>query len=197
MPERSARAAALASSSSVACSTTPVELLSVRIAFCDRHRVADLDRRRQRRLRLHRLEVPAALVGEVERVRRRRLGHDDAGPLGDDAERLHHVEAGAERADVAEVAARDDDRRPGPPSPTAARSRSRPSSVPRCAASSSSWPGRCPLPRPAAGRAPCSRRSRCRRDSTSAPLASGCSSCAVETLPRGRITIAGMPAAAA
>ena len=33
--------------------------------------------------------------------------------------------------------------------------------------------------------------------STTAPLASGCTSCAVEILPRGRITIARIPAAAA
>ena len=34
-------------------------------------------------------------------------------------------------------------------------------------------------------------------DSTSAPFASGCTSCAVETLPRGRMTMAGISAAAA
>ena len=69
-----------------------------------------------------------------------------------------------------------------------------PSSARGC---SSSWRGRRPPRRRAAARSPCSRRSRCRATSTSAPLASGCTSCAVETLPRGRITIAGMPAAAA
>jgi hypothetical protein len=40
---------------------------------------------------------------------RRGLGDHDARALRDEAELEHHVEAGAERADVAEVAARDDD----------------------------------------------------------------------------------------
>ena len=162
MPVRSARAAASASSSSVACSTTPSKRCSVRIGLVDRHRVADLDRRRERRLRRDRLELPVVLIRAVERVGRRGLRDDDARALGDEPELEHHVEAGAERADVAEVAARDDDHVRAPPSRTAARSRSTPSSGPRGAGCSSSSRGRRLLPRRAAGRSPCSRRSRCR-----------------------------------
>ena len=48
-------------------------------------------------------------------------------------------------------------------------------------------------PRRAPARSPCSRRSRCRARARARPLASGCTSCAVEILPRGRITTARMP----
>ena len=55
------------------------------------------------------MKFPVVLVREIQRVGGGRLRHDDARTLGDEAERFHHVEAGAERADVAEVAARNDD----------------------------------------------------------------------------------------
>ncbi len=58
MPVRSARAAASASSSSVACSTTPSYRWSVRDRLADRHRVADADGGRERRPGRDRLELP-------------------------------------------------------------------------------------------------------------------------------------------
>ena len=55
------------------------------------------------------MKFPVVLVREVERIRRGGLRDDDARALGDEPERLHHVEARAKRADVSEIAARDDD----------------------------------------------------------------------------------------
>ena len=49
------------------------------------------------------------LVGLVERVGRLGLGHADAGQRRDDAQLLHHRQARAQGADVAQVAAGDDD----------------------------------------------------------------------------------------
>ena len=57
--------------------------------------------------RLERLEV--LQVRAIERVGVLGLRHDDARQLLDEAEVAHHQQALAERADVAEVAAGDDD----------------------------------------------------------------------------------------
>ena len=81
---------------------------------------------------------------------------------------------GAERADVAEIAARNDDRGRAPPSRTAGRSRPRSSSGPRCAGCSSSWRGRRLLPRRAAVTIAMQPSKSVSSASTCAPLASGC-----------------------
>ena len=98
--------------------------------------------------------------------------------------------------DVAEVAARDDHPVRHLPVELLHDLDARPSSGPRGAASSSSWPGRCPARRPAPARCAMQPSKSVSSASTSAPLASGWTSCAVEILPRGRSTTARMPAAA-
>ena len=141
-------------------------------------------------------EIPSCSCSQVERIRRCGLRDDDARPLGDEAERLHHVEPGAKRADVAEIAARDDDdvgHRPvellhdldadGLLSLEA-------QAVHRVREVDALFAGsRCTI-----AMQPSKSVS---SESTSAPFASGCTSWAVETLPRGRMTIDGISAAAA
>ena len=74
------------------------------------HRVADLDGARQGLLGLHRRERLEVLEeGQIKRVGVLRLGDRDAGQLLNEAELAHHQEALAEGADIAEVAAGDDD----------------------------------------------------------------------------------------
>ena len=75
----------------------------------DRHRVPDLDGRSQRLFGLHRPELPVRFVGGIQRVGGFCLRDDDPRPLGDESELQHHVEAGGDGADVAEIAAGEDD----------------------------------------------------------------------------------------
>src|SRR5262245_50523339 len=73
-------------------------------------RIADLDGAGQRRLRLHRREaLEVRQIRAIQRFGILGLGHSDARQLLDQAEVAHHEEALAERADVAEVAARNHD----------------------------------------------------------------------------------------
>ena len=168
-PERSARAAASASSCSLACSTRPSSASRARSArFAEtgapiwmalasvRPGRDGLDLRRRAR------PAPARCDGPVERVGVLGLGHDQPRQPVDEPELLHEQEALAERAGVAQVAARDDHPVGRASSRAAGRSRPRPSSAPRCAASSSSWRGRCPASARAPAPPACSRRSRCR-----------------------------------
>ena len=85
-----------------------VELLERANGLVDRDRVADLDGRRERRPRLHRLERPVRQIRGVERVGGLRLRDDDPRALGDEPELEHHLEARGDRADVPEVAAGQD-----------------------------------------------------------------------------------------
>ena len=161
-------------------------------------RVADLDRRRERGLRLDRLEVgPRARVARVERARRARP--------------VRRRSAGGDRRGRARAASRSRRRarrrcrgcRPGsrpsrgPASRAAARARSRRSSGPRGAASSSSSRGTRPRARASCWTIVMQPSKSVSSASTSAPAARGWTSCAVEILPRGRITTARICAAAA
>ena len=164
----------------------PVVLLRASDGLPHRDGVADLDRRGQRRLRRDRLEVPVALVGQVAAGWPPRLRDDDARPLADDAERFEHVEAGAERADVAEIAARDDhDVGHLPVELLDDLDGDRllafePQAVHRVGQVHALL----------AAQAACTMAMQPSKsvssDSTSAPLASGCTSCAVVTLPFGQ-----------
>ena len=109
MPVRSARAEASASSASVACSTMPLYFCSARMAFFTDTGLPIWIAEASVGFAVIGLELPVVLVGQIQRVGGGGLRDDDSRALRDETERLHHVEARAERADVSEVPAGNDD----------------------------------------------------------------------------------------
>ena len=109
MPVRSASAAALASSSSLACSTMPSNSFRVLIAFCTDTGSPIWIAEARVFCGVIGLEVLEPVqVREVEGVRLLRLGQHDARLLLDEAQVEHHLEAAAQGGHVAQVPAGDD-----------------------------------------------------------------------------------------
>ena len=87
-----------------------VELFQRADRLLDAHRVADLNGAGEGFLRPHRLKrFKAVFERAVKRIGVFRLRNDDAGQLGNQAEVAHHHQPLAERGNIAEVAAGNDD----------------------------------------------------------------------------------------